>query len=31
LDGVICKAAAESGNLEMLQWCPWDEETCYAS
>ena len=31
---LTCKAAAEGGHLEVLQWarehgCPWDEKTCY--
>ncbi|KAG5191947.1 hypothetical protein JKP88DRAFT_274937 [Tribonema minus] len=29
----VCSAAAEAGDLEVLQWahangCPWDQETC---
>ena len=32
-DKGTCRAAAQSGHLEMLQWacangCPWDEQTC---
>ena len=35
-DETLCKAAADSKNMDMLQWlhnkgCPWDESTCVAA
>ena len=34
MDGRVMECAAESGNLELVQWlrgegCPWDWGTCY--